>query len=887
MHIQKYWLLIAMVAIITSPVFVRAQSPTMSPTPPAFLQNVKTQADFDKLTPAQQKEAQDYIAQIYPGPSLGGGSAAAPAGTVNCFDYYTFGSVQVDIEPSVGSTVPGVPLTFTGVLKNANPYPIVGGQVMIKIFKKGGDDSLIHQNGYQVVDQFFAKENVTIPAKGTTPISFNWTVPAFAETGDYQAVAFFMTDKRFNLLGLPFTDDVVGNTADFSIASGEKTGVIFDKNVVTLNGKNYSFAAFPPHFTKDELVTASVKLVNTTNKAQTVGVVWTLSNWAGERPENKLDQKTETITLNPNETKSVSYETTKATGSVSFLNVVAQYQDTKSILNIRWVRDGFDETRLNFPSIMAYPLTAGTQNTVFSCFHSTNAPIVNDGELTLTLKDTNGNVIHTYDYKGGVTGAMMGVKDVFTPSKTYTDFTLTATLKNQGKVVDEVTNTYACKDIDPTLCPKENTNSSFFGTDASRLALYLILGFFALALGFFGWKFWAKRKEQAIITNDNTMKILSLIFAILLSGAFFFGGAGQAEAKSVSWSGGINPGCYVRLGVTRCHDLGYRAMAPACGVTWPIGLQDPSISVSYTATVVDTLTNASLNEGAIVSVGTNLRFSIKSYQDSDIAWNGTGRNSDTPYGKWGNDPIIFANGALCQTENYIGSNNSGSNIYIAYLANPPSTSITHLGSAQLSCDVSGFTCTVVSAGSIQSVVNFSSTESRFYYGYAPTIYGCADGSHIGTWIIDGGRPSAMRGLADGGVSANSTTDFVQIVPAQSISFNLTAVQPNQAPNAPIVTPNPASGATGTSLSFTISATDPENDQVRYGIDWDNNGTIDQWVPGTGYVASGTSQPASRTWANAGSYTFKVLAQDSNGSNSSWTSVPVTVSAIPTVHIQFQ
>ena len=90
------------------------------PTPPAFMQNMKSQADFDKLTPAQQKEAQEFLAKNLV-PSLANGTVVAPpAGTTSCFENYRFGSVQVDITPSVASAVTGIPITFTGMMNSGN-----------------------------------------------------------------------------------------------------------------------------------------------------------------------------------------------------------------------------------------------------------------------------------------------------------------------------------------------------------------------------------------------------------------------------------------------------------------------------------------------------------------------------------------------------------------------------------------------------------------------------------------------------------------------------------------------------------------------------------------------------------------------------------------------
>ena len=159
------------------------------------------------------------LAQDAPPPALGQSSAATPVGTVNCFDYYHFGSVQVDVTPSVASAVSGVPITFTGKIKNANPYPIVDGSVYVKIFRERGDGSK-DSNGPDVVDQFYAMDGLTIPANGQLPASITWNIPAYAELGQYRIATFFTVSHKFNLLGLPFTDDVVGNTADFKV-SGE------------------------------------------------------------------------------------------------------------------------------------------------------------------------------------------------------------------------------------------------------------------------------------------------------------------------------------------------------------------------------------------------------------------------------------------------------------------------------------------------------------------------------------------------------------------------------------------------------------------------------------------------------------------------------------------
>jgi uncharacterized protein YcfL len=462
-----------------------ATPPTVENLPPEIQTILKK--DPKTLT---DEEKQKIFAIIGPGPLLSQPSVVAPEGTSNCFDDYKFGSVQVDLSPTLPQTLPGIALPFSGKLKNDNPYPIVGGSVFVKIFKtdKGDakDESLIHQNGYPMVAFFEAGKDITLPAKSEKDFAFDWQVPADLAGGDYEADFFFITDYRFNLLGLSFTDDVTGNKSSFHITGEDQNQVVFDKNAVTLNGNQYRFAAFPPHFKQDESVKAEMKLVNPSNEQKVVALKWQLFNWDGLRPQNRLDEQAELVTLKPKETKTLSYSTTKHTGSVSYLLVEAKDGDASSILNIRFVRDGIEEMRLNFPSITSFPVTEGKEMSIFSCVHSTNAPKIDGNEIFLSLTDADTHeTIHSFVYKGAVTGEMMGVWESFTPKNSFGKVNLTTTLKHNGQMIDTVTQTYDCADIDQSLCLPQLTDDNtgnVFSSNPSQTKNLLIIGLFILGL---------------------------------------------------------------------------------------------------------------------------------------------------------------------------------------------------------------------------------------------------------------------------------------------------------------------------------------------------------------------------------------------------------------------
>lgn len=104
--------------------------------------------------------------------------------------------------------------------------------------------------------------------------------------------------------------------------------------------------------------------------------------------------------------------------------------------------------------------------------------------------------------------------------------------------------------------------------------------------------------------------------------------------------------------------------------------------------------------------------------------------------------------------------------------------------------------------------------------------------------------------------------------------------PNSNPNAPTISGS-TSGYTGTSYNYTFNGTDPDGNQVKYGIDWNSDGTVDQWLPSSGLVNSGTSLSTTYSWSTTGTKTFKALTQDSVGANSGWTTYSVTISTSPT------
>jgi hypothetical protein len=83
---------------------------------------------------------------------------------------------------------------------------------------------------------------------------------------------------------------------------------------------------------------------------------------------------------------------------------------------------------------------------------------------------------------------------------------------------------------------------------------------------------------------------------------------------------------------------------------------------------------------------------------------------------------------------------------------------------------------------------------------------------------------------------------------------------NNPPNKPSASYNKATD------ELLITATDPDGDKVRYGVDWDNDNTVDQW---TTLVPSGTPQSVACTGRKG---PVGLITEDEYGAQSSWVSV---------------
>lgn len=325
---------------------------------------------------------------------------------------------------------------------------------------------------------------------------------------------------------------------------------------------------------------------------------------------------------------------------------------------------------------------------------------------------------------------------------------------------------------------------------------------------------------------------------------------------------------------------------------WVSGLSNPNITVGYDIGVVNPSTGAPYAENANIPTGTQVKLVFGPYVSNNLYWYGTGYSMDSPFGEWRTNatpPPRVSNRVTCDSKDYVvkydlPGYNLTFDVYIPFVVHPPARSISVIPSG-LSCGslannpdgTASMLCTVTGTGPITPRFSFAATYGKFYYRYYDYRTNYVAGCY--------GNNIAMTdsfGIVTGpSFNTNSSIPaaYQVTIPAADIDFPLNGITSNAPPATPTLT-CAASGVTGQALSFTVQGTDPTNDTIRYGIDWVNSNTVNEWVPATGYVPSGSSQTVSHTWGAPGTYVVQALAQDVGGGQSAWASCTVTITAPP-------
>lgn len=742
------------------------------------------------------------------------------SGNTDCFEHYKYGSVTPVFGALSQKVKAGDVAMFEGRLENKNSFPLAGVTLYVKIARVEGDTEVAHKDGDNIVDEYTAVEGVSVPAAlggkpGEQKIAFSWNVPQSAMSGDYRVLSYVAVENKFNMNGLSFMDDVNAGGASF-IVEGTGAEPFFKKDGVTLSGAPYYFAGWSPSFKKNESVVISAPAFNPLSSPAAVHVTWRAYNWDALLPQNLIETKEEDYTLPAGHIENLVYKAPTAKGTATYVVAEMSSGGVKSILNIRFSRPGFPEAHFNFVGLEKFPQTGKVPVTV--CFQSTMEEIP-DATLSMSATDENGMFLDGVSLPVTLMSNIAAYTTML-DLKSHTHVKLTASLKQDSQLLEQISLNYDCKNLDS--CKQASGLKPIHEGDDGANDM-VVVSITLLLLGIVGVVIYARMKKQL----PPTFPVAILFIAFMIT---FAPHVTHAETSSVGYSGNVffDQGASDPDAIDACnHGIlprnldGRLRRRASCGK-----IVTKSVNVSFNGNITYHA-NASISSGSALPVGTTINFSDP-HGDSDISWFASGSVSDSPFGYWS----YPSSGQICQGSNEFPTT-SGLNRYGYSVPSYPG--MTMVGDQNASC--AGNSCTVTGPGPVHVHAAFPATSGTF-----------------GVYFRVSCSPAADEGYS---------------VPATNIGFNYTGT--SVSPPTLTVTPN----------STTLNYNDPLPAGT---FSWSSSNAATCSVSNFGGWSGAISLSGSNTalGPQVGSWTATFTCANGAGTVSRNVTVNVRPPALPTV-----
>lgn len=400
-----------------------------------------------------------------------------------CTDYYTFGSVDINLSSDTKNYQAGDPVLIRGKIKNNNPYPMIGLDIKGRLVKDIPEPEYFRSE-IITLDDLSIAENITIPANGEYEISYSLPLPFNAPSGEYQMFFYAVEQDRFNMTGLSFTNDIVGSYISFTVEGNNPDHVYLDQTKILVGEQEHNVMAFMTQHPKDAIIPITIPLYNPHDTPMSMRVTYDLYSWDSANPKNKVETRSEQIIVPPKSESILKYVVQETNDPVYYLTITATPASSekdpavyseKTISNIRLIVQDISKPRLNFVTTNTYPIKKDQETVLATCFHNTST--YQDGtssKIVTVLKDSRGKEVTRTVFEGMLSSDINAIVSKFKPKKDIFDYTIESTIyDSKGEVIDKVEKKYSCNDINPSSCPQKN---NLLTTVFSISVLLLILG---------------------------------------------------------------------------------------------------------------------------------------------------------------------------------------------------------------------------------------------------------------------------------------------------------------------------------------------------------------------------------------------------------------------------
>jgi hypothetical protein len=383
---------------------------------------------------------------------------------VNCFDYYKFqDGINITAGVDQSKYKPYDMVEIGGEIVNKNTYPITNVSVKARILKNH-PNPVERRAQYVIVDEFLVVDNINLKVNENYPIRYAYAVPGNATNGEYIIQYYVYNQDRFNLSGLSFTEDIIGNKTLFTIEGG-KENIYLDSTNITVDGREHNTRGFVLKVNKNKQIPVRIPLVNPTNVEKEMEVNYKLYKWDGLLESNLVENITQSKMVAANSKIDLEYLVNTESDPVYYAIITAKglsEKENSTIKNktIAYVRFSVNENnrpRINWVGLDKYPFKEGEEVKVVTCAHNTT--YANDKgpiKVQSIVKNAKGKELTKIEYEGEMPSAISGIMNKFKAPKNINKITIETNLYNASNdLVDSITTTYDCNQLSPESCSKD------------------------------------------------------------------------------------------------------------------------------------------------------------------------------------------------------------------------------------------------------------------------------------------------------------------------------------------------------------------------------------------------------------------------------------------------
>ena len=384
--------------------------------------------------------------------------------------------------------------------------------ILVQVWREEEDRTKMREKGDDLVDEFYAVENILLKEKEEKGFEVKWKAPENLKPGKYYASFFVNQNKRFTLFNFPVNIFAPLTRFDFEIMRGEgdlEGGVKIDKDKIKINDEDYSQVLPAPEVDGSSgKINFKIPVSNPREKEETGTVTYILQRWTQENPIEVITKKEEPLKLAGGSEETLNFEfSPEEFDSVCNLQVVVQSEKTKSMTDIHFVVKGKNRGVIRFLGMGKE--RSSDDSWPFFCLRNAAWQGAFEGKLKLDFLDGNNQKIKDWEVAGEIEardGVCFVIKD-----SAFSNLSKNSCLKMKGsvmgkdeKVTDEEEVYYNCNSAEKANQLQKNEDSFFKITlQKKREALIFLAGLvlIIIVVVFFGIRKYIKNNNKE--TNEQ------------------------------------------------------------------------------------------------------------------------------------------------------------------------------------------------------------------------------------------------------------------------------------------------------------------------------------------------------------------------------------------------